>query len=261
MCAASFSDVPARGTLHPGVPSVAQLAALTAVPSGLVRPIARQMKTQVLIDKNGKKQYSRVLVDLGVSKAIGRIYNPQASRPFPSLTSPEQSIVVTMELNIVGFTTSTIAAVYYGVQFSLNSFVNYTEYTALFDQYRFDEIEAWIEPSTVMSSSVGGTSYYTAVDLDDGNTPTTSGDVSAKQGALCSDTGTGHYHRWQPHMAVAAYSGAFTSYSNVPAGFIDCASPGVQHYGLKAATSAADGLVRAMDLIVRAKITFRGPGI
>jgi len=62
-------------------------------------------------------------------------------------------------------------------------------------------------------------------------------------------------------MAVAAFSGAFTSYSNVPAGWIDSASPGVQHYGLKLYFESTPFGVISYEYSVRAKVSFRGPGI
>jgi len=61
-------------------------------------------------------------------------------------------------------------------------------------------------------------------------------------------------------MAVAAYSGAFTSYSNLVGGWIDSASPAVQHYGIKLATPIATGSI-AYTMTARAVVSFRSPGI
>jgi len=119
----------------------------------------------------------------------------------------------------------------------------------------------WVECPEVMSATVNSVPFYTAVDLDDANNPTAVSQVAGKQGAVVSMTGTGHYHAWKPHMAVAVYSGAFTSFSNAPAGWIDSGSTGVQHYGLKAAVNGADGQVHGYYALVRAKISFRAAGI
>ena len=39
--------------------------------------------------------------------------------------------------------------------------------------------------------------------------------------------------RVYPRISTAAYSGAFTSYTNTKAPWIDCNSPTVQHFGMK----------------------------
>jgi hypothetical protein len=188
-------------------------------------------------------------------------FNTAASRPLPSLTSPVQTIAVTSDFTGIAFTTAVAAPTYYGAYFTLSSFADATQYQAVFDQYRFDDLEIWLESSVTGSSTVGSTIMFSAIDLDDANVPTSVANVASKQGVITSETTTGHYHRWKPHMALAAYSGAFTSYSNAPAGWIDCASPSVQHYGLKVAVPGFDGVARAINLTVRAKLSFRGPGI
>jgi len=191
----------------------------------------------------------------------GKIFNIQADRPQSVLQPAGNSIMVVDEITNVFVTTSVGGPVYAGAQFTLNMFSNAAEYTALFDQYRIDEIEVWIESSEVMSATVGSAAFHTAIDLDDANVPTAISQVSGKQNALTSLVGTGHYHKFQPHMAVAVYSGTFTSFGNEPAGWIDVASPTVAHYGLKLATAAADGAARLIYLTTRAKISFRAAGL
>lgn len=61
-------------------------------------------------------------------------------------------------------------------------------------------------------------------------------------------------------MAVAVYSGAFTSFANAPSSWIDSGSPNVQHYGLKAAVTAT-AAVQTYNLQVRARVSFRQPGL
>jgi len=145
--------------------------------------------------------------------------------------------------------------------FALNAFDSYTSYTSLFDEYKFEEIECWLEPTLLLSATVSDAQMVSAVDWDDANNPTSFGSVGGKQNSIISGTGTGHYQKFQPHMAVAVYSGAFTSFGNSPPEWIDCASPGVQHYGLKAATNGPDGVARGIYLTIRALVSFRGPAI
>lgn len=61
-------------------------------------------------------------------------------------------------------------------------------------------------------------------------------------------------------MAVAVYSGAFTSFSNAPAGWIDAASPGVQMYGIKTAMTTSTAII-GYTINIKAIVSFRSPGI
>jgi hypothetical protein len=139
----------------------------------------------------------------------------------------------------------------------LSSFPNVTEYTNAFDQYRIDQLEVWLELVGNQDAALG--TLVTAVDLDDANVPTGPTQIQDKQGALVGSGAAMRYHRWVPHVAVAEYSGAFTSYGNVPATWIDTASPGVLHWGFK--TAAAAYTVASYNLTVRAVISFCAPGL
>lgn len=195
------------------------------------------------------------------NKIIAKVYNPQASRPLPTLTSPLTQIAVTLQASNSFVSTSLSAPVFASSSVTLASFPAFSAYTGLFDEYKIESIEAWLDPNVTMSSTAASTMFASAVDLDDANTPLVFSDVSERQGAILSDSGTGHYHRWRPYVANALFSGAFTSYGSEPAPWIDCASPSVQHYGLKVATSANDGAARVYALTVRALVSFRGCAI
>jgi hypothetical protein len=190
-----------------------------------------------------------------------KVFNPQATRPQPVISTPMNEVSVAMENSALVFTTSTSVPTYYAGQYALTSFADYTSYTSLFDEYRIHELEVWLEPATIMSSSVGSTVIASAIDLDDANVPVNFAGVAARQMVAQSETGTGHYHKWKPYVANALYSGAFTSYGSEPAPWIDCASAGVQHFGFKCATAGADGVTRAYYITVRAKVHFRGSAI
>jgi hypothetical protein len=136
-----------------------------------------------------------------------------------------------------------------------------TDLLAVFDQYKILQIEVWIEPSITMSTTVGSSPIYSVVDLDDANVPVSAAEIQ-NHAALCvSQSGTSHYHRWVPYMATAAYSGAFTSYTSSKPQWIDAASPGVQHFGIKFAMPYADGISRLYTITSRMSVAFRGAEI
>lgn len=160
------------------------------------------------------------------------------------------------------FNTSTTVPTYFAQNFTLGSNLNnYAAYTALFDEYKIDMVEAWMTPPGLASaaSTVRG-EYSSAVDYDDANTPSTVATVSDKQNSLTTTIDQAHYHKFVPKFAVAAYSGTFASYSS-DTGWLDCASPNVQHYGLKAACSPTAGGIEYIQVVYRLTVSFRGPGI
>ncbi len=120
--------------------------------------------------------------------------------------------------------------------FQLSDLPSYTEFTALFDQYKFSEVEIRFLPVATVSSGLAtavSTQLYSTVDFDDG----TAGSVSAlQQYETCQVTPATQELtvRLAPRVALAAYAGAFTSYANVSS-WLDVGSPSVQHYGFKVA--------------------------
>jgi len=185
-----------------------------------------------------------------------------AKRPMPIFISLEQGITVTMGLSLSNaFGSSTVLDTFYAKAWTLADFAIYASYVSLFDQYRIEQFEVWTAPysvSTGLTQTLAD--YVTVIDLDDAATPGSYNAVLGKQGALATSGQAGHYHRWRPHVAVAEYSGAFTSYGNMPATWIDCASSGVQHYGFKA-SCLQSGTNEGYNVEVRAVVSFRGTSV
>lgn len=125
--------------------------------------------------------------------------------------------------------------------FQLNSVINPTELTALFDEYRINcVVLSFIPRPNVVQVLANGNevpnnyvpTFHYAIDYDDANLVSNVDQLAEY----------GNYHftefnkkinvKIKPKFATAAYSGAFTSYKPGK-GWLDCASPGIQHYGLK----------------------------
>lgn len=192
-----------------------------------------------------------------------KAFNPVANRPNSTIRAPPAQIQVAMSYVTSAWkTTSTTVPTYASEAFIVNAFAAASAYLAVFDQYRIDEIEIWIEPIISQSSAIALVSNYcTAVDVDDSNVPVSFTDVVDHQSAIVTNGEGGHYHKFKPHMAVALYSGVFTSFGNEPSNWIDSASPSVQHYGLKFANTSATSTAMIYSLTVKAKVSFRNPGI
>lgn len=236
-------------------PTKEMLAALSAVPSGMLQSMQRSKQ------RGSKKSKARLARE---GQIISRLFDNVAGRPQPNNgISLDQGITLEVSVASQAFITSsatsglpTYASSYiYTVQFA----TALTPLLTVFDQYKFEQVEAWIE-CQAPNGTGSVPELYSAVDLDDANIPTSVGQIQDKQGSIVSGGLAGHYHKWRPHMAVAVYSGAFTSFENAAAGWIDSASPNVQHYGLKVATLSTGGAF-AYTLVLRAVISFRGPSV
>lgn len=240
-------SVSSSGTSLPSEEVKRQKFLMTSVPAGLVNQDGFPMSK--------KKQKSR-------SKIVSIAYNSVASRPTAFKLNKITHYPVNMTYSVSSvFTTSTVATVLLGYSFALSSFADYTAYVALFDQYRIDMLEIYITPQSSQSTVISNTGeLVTAIDLDDASTPSSYNSVAAHQSSLMTSNTEGHYHKWIPHMAIAVYSGAFTSFANAPAGWLDCGSPNVQHYGLKFA-STTTSVAMVLDMVVRARISFRQAGL
>lgn len=244
-----FSYLNPQASTHTGPTQLTQVelakakSQLTAIPSGSLRSTRSRRKNK------GK---------LGV---ISKTYNQAASRPIAIKRNNPGMITVNLRIDFVSAFSTSAAVVNTGASsFNLGQFNGTSQYTGLFDQYRFDEIEAWLEPQASYLATANCGVVVTAIDVDDANSPGTIEAVEDKQNSLSASGICGHYHRWQPHMAVAVYSGAFTSFQNAPADWIDSASNTVQHYGIKYASSVTTA-VQNYNLTIRARVSFRNPGL
>jgi len=218
---------------------------MVAIPAGLHLLSNNKSK-----GKKGKK-----------AKGVHLVYNPIANRPLAMRVGIEQSITVKMQLRVMAaFTTQGSVPTYFALGVALNGLDSYSQYTGLFDQYKMEMIEAYIEPQSAGLSSASLAEVTSAVDLDDNSTPTSIGSVAGKQGSLTTLAAAAHYHKFKPHVAIAAYSGVFTSFANAPAPWIDCGSPAVVHYGLKFACTAAATLT-SYNVVFNVLVSFRAPGL
>ncbi len=136
-----------------------------------------------------------------------------------------------------GVVSSTSAANgYYAFYFTLNDLQDVSSYTSTFDQYMFKDVEVMVLPVTQPSLPASGPGYsfcHIVTDYDDATAPSTAVQLLSYKNLTILNPGSSHSRKFIPHCAMAAYSGAFTSYANTKLQWIDAASPSVQHYGIK----------------------------
>lgn len=136
--------------------------------------------------------------------------------------------------NVTG---SSVAAVAGALVFRLSDLPSYTDFTNLYDQYRFVAVSVKFIASYPHYNAIAAATsqwglFFTALDLDDGATPTV-GLLHENGTMIATHPSKDVTRRLVPHSAVAAYGGAFTSYANKIGDWIDSSSPGVDHYSVK----------------------------
>lgn len=186
------------------------------------------------------------------------LWAPNAQPP-PARNRPTDNQVYRFQ-QIVDFgtvlTSSNVTATLGGQNFQLSNLPQSATYTSLFDQYRFSAIELWLQPN--QTNNGGHTGWlYSAVDYDNAAAPASLSALqqysNVKEGPFID----GQYHKYVPHVALAAYSGAFTSYANVTAPWLDCNSPTIQHYGLVFGVSVTTDNAITFNLQARFHLEFR----
>jgi hypothetical protein len=127
-----------------------------------------------------------------------------------------------------------------------------------YDQYKLLAVRVSIVPQNnavglVTNSTTGLVPLYCVIDYDDATVLTTAAQAEGYNNCITLGPGESLIRTFRPHMAIAAYSGSFTSYANAEPMWIDAASNTVQHYGIKVfipATTAAQTLLQTWNVII-----------
>jgi hypothetical protein len=141
---------------------------------------------------------------------------------------------------------------------ALSSFSDNSDLASVYDQYMIQEVEFTFFPVVnVTSPGASNGLFTTVVDYDDAANPAGAGQYLTYENAVTTRGTAIHKRTFVPRVAIGAYTGsAFSGFSNQKV-WIDSASTGVLHYGLKTLwTPTSSGTT--MDLHVRAKIAWRG---
>lgn len=132
--------------------------------------------------------------------------------------------------------------------FELDNLPGYTDFTTLFDQYRFTRVDFKLIPRVNVNTFAVVAVTTTAVmpvisvwfDPDDSTDPLLVGESLEVENVIHSSG----YHiiegHFKPKAAIGAYGGAFTQFAEFD-GWVDCTSDDTQWYGLKAWVGAGGG--------------------
>jgi len=131
--------------------------------------------------------------------------------------------------------------------FTLTQLPNYTDFTTLFDQYRILQVEFRFI-NTYGDGEFPG-QIYSAIDYDDDNAVSIT-DILQYETLQITNLSRPFYRVLQPKSADIVYNGNLTvayGQSNQPK-WIDVASPGVPHYGVKLSIPTITGAPNSISL-------------
>jgi hypothetical protein len=185
--------------------------------------------------KGKGKQKKGDRINLVIAKVYTASNPPPAMSNYSSSNKPYRFTQTVASANTL--TTSTTLPTFVSYYFYLNQLDQVSNLQSVFDQYMIEYVELWFEPAGNSPNNSG--QLYTVVDYDDANNLTSINQAADYSNAMVSNINDGHYRRFRPHVAVATYSGSFTSYGNSESMWIDMASAAVQHFGVKVAASVS----------------------
>lgn len=165
----------------------------------------------------------------------------------------------TVILTSITTTASSGVEVDVGYQMTFNMLDGASSLVAVFDQYKIPQYTITFLPRFNLESSGGATlgTFYTALDYDDANS-TTALNLRQKETCMVTPAWKPHVRTINPHIAIGAYSGAFTSFANMAPQWIDVASVNVQHYAIKAAlTNSSTTSTVIYDVFARVVVQCR----
>jgi hypothetical protein len=143
-----------------------------------------------------------------------------------------------------GVITSTSAAEgLYAFSFALSDVADYTSYVSVWDVFRIREIVVTIVPLTLSSTPSAGPSYafgYISPDFDDATTPANSAAMLSYATLAVLAPSDRYSFKFQPSVDIATTTSAAASVNGVfnkKSPWLDCSSPSVPHYGVKAAVT------------------------
>jgi len=148
----------------------------------------------------------------------------------------------------------------------LDQLNGFTDFTTLFDQYRFTKVDyAFFPRMNTHNLAINAVTTTTLLphlwvfhDPDDATTPTEGNALEHQETTFHAgyDVVRGSY---KPYAAIAAYGGAFTMFAAFD-GWCDCASDDIQWYALKAwatVDGASQTTHQVWDLVLTVHCEFR----
>lgn len=163
--------------------------------------------------------------------------SPTAVIPAPQPNFVVRSLTRTIDAGPV-FSTSAAAGLY-GFSFKFSDMVDYSSFTATFDQYRLDKIDFEIRAVTLPAAPTNAVPYSllaAAVDFDSGSAPAAFTDILQYSNVVCLTPGQSYTLTFRPRLLANVTVSAVTQEA-ISKGhtWLSTLNPDVLHYGVRLA--------------------------
>jgi hypothetical protein len=194
-------------------------------------------------------------------RSVSEVSLPKRTmRAMLGLNSPDKVYQILQHYDM-GYVNSGVTNQFGTWNFTLNAFPNYTAFTTIFDQYRIHSVEVeFIPTANAVGTNASSLGTYpvmlVAADFDDTTNWTTEGQALSYENLQIEPVWNRFKSKLTPHVNIATTSGGV---ENVPEPWIDTASAGVPHYGLKycLTSGAAAALYPGFRVFCRAVIELK----
>jgi hypothetical protein len=243
----------------PGETSSAAGAASSASGSNAKSALRASIKHMQL---STRKMQSKAMKSKKGTKSLGPVERMIGAREvYTDQGNSNSEVYHYVQHYATGTISSGSTAIFGSYSQSLNSLDQVSTFTGLYDQYKFDLIEATFYPMVTYGIATSGSSplyplIWVYVDYDDTSTPSLAL-AHQRQDAIVNDCFTKFTVRYKPQIATAVSTGSFTGSGNVNL-WVDCSSPTVLWYGLKYAVEAGSATaVVGWNVSFKAFFSFR----
>jgi len=159
-------------------------------------------------------------------------------------------------------TSTSLAAGLYSFQYTLDQIPDYTQFTSVFDQYRFNSVDVRVLPITTAippAAAVSTSVIWVAVDYDDSATPASVSSVQNYSNVSFATPGRSITFSLRPKFLTTIQTNGGTSVNaGMGAGWINCSQPSIPHFGVKVAvTQCASTNVNVWYMVFRYHVSFR----
>lgn len=254
-CSDDFCHVNSVEAIHPSASVNTDLASLLSPHTHW--PFYGSLASICLAKKRGRRSRNRRSRPSGRGQVMNFFEKTDRVQKYSPLDF--QVVRVTKLVERANIITSTGSATFTSFNFQLADCSDVAEMTAVFDQYRIDRIDMRIVPNiteSLSSTPVLGRNY-SAIDLDDANAFTSLTDALDYNNVQVWEPTNPIQLTFIPRFAYAAFaSGVFSSFANSKPRWIDAASTGVQHYGVKLAFGVTSTAI-TYTVTCRYHISFR----
>lgn len=158
---------------------------------------------------------------------------------------------------ISGSTTADVGGSLIG---QLNQVPGWTEFKALFDQYKIMALKIRLSPranSAEVGTNQGLVKVFTAIDTDGGTAPATIADIIQNETLKITKSNRDVVRYFKPKYAVATSTGTPATGGKVTSGWLDCENSSVNHNSLQFVIQQLPGGAQSWDVCTTYYLAFK----